>query len=54
MFYNFGHRCNRGILCDDTCRAIVAFSTNMEKCSIMRAKIRGPLFGLHIAWELGV
>ncbi|CAN1186310.1 Putative ribonuclease H protein At1g65750 [Linum perenne] len=34
-------------------RCIAAFSTNLGRCSITRAELRGIIGGLNLAWDVG-
>ncbi|CAN1139785.1 Putative ribonuclease H protein At1g65750 [Linum perenne] len=42
-----------GLLRDALGRCRAAFSLNLGSCSITRAEIRGVIFGLQLAWDLG-
>ncbi|CAN1186305.1 Putative ribonuclease H protein At1g65750 [Linum perenne] len=42
-----------GLLRTDMGRCIAAFSTNLGRCSITRAELRGIIGGLNLAWDVG-
>ncbi|CAN1156973.1 Putative ribonuclease H protein At1g65750 [Linum perenne] len=42
-----------GLIRNSEGRCLHAFCTNLGKCSIMRAELRGIIIGLQIAWENG-
>ncbi|CAN1165103.1 Putative ribonuclease H protein At1g65750 [Linum perenne] len=42
-----------GLIRNSEGRYLHAFCTNLGKCSIMRAELRGIIIGLQIAWENG-
>ncbi|CAN1761920.1 Putative ribonuclease H protein At1g65750 [Linum perenne] len=42
-----------GLIRNEVGHCTAAYSLNLGKCSITRAELRGALFGLHKAWDLG-
>ncbi|CAN1189729.1 Putative ribonuclease H protein At1g65750 [Linum perenne] len=42
-----------GLIRSNDGRCLLAFCTNLGKCSIMRAELRGVIAGLQLAWDHG-
>ncbi|CAN1831535.1 Putative ribonuclease H protein At1g65750 [Linum perenne] len=49
-----GHAGAGGVLRTSEARVVRAFSTNLGRCSITRAEIRGIIEGMQLAWNLGI
>ncbi|CAN1168442.1 Putative ribonuclease H protein At1g65750 [Linum perenne] len=42
-----------GLIRNEVGHCTAAYSLNLGKCSITRAELRGALYGMHKAWDLG-
>ncbi|CAN1247531.1 Putative ribonuclease H protein At1g65750 [Linum perenne] len=54
LYSNPNKAASGGLLRDDNCRFVYAFTANLGICSIMRAELKGTIEGMKLAWDKGM
>ncbi|CAN1187202.1 Putative ribonuclease H protein At1g65750 [Linum perenne] len=54
LYSNPNKAASGGLLRNDNCRFVYAFTANLGICSIMRAELKGTIEGMKLAWDKGM